>query len=47
MQLLLAVEYCHEHQIVHRDLKMENVMVTRTGDLKLIGAMDAGADSAR
>eukprot|EP00160_Parvularia_atlantis_P000555 Unigene10452_Nuclearia_a/m.31945 Unigene10452_Nuclearia_a/g.31945 ORF Unigene10452_Nuclearia_a/g.31945 Unigene10452_Nuclearia_a/m.31945 type:complete len:264 (-) Unigene10452_Nuclearia_a:44-835(-) len=35
-KLLLAIEYCHSLRVVHRDLKMENVMVTKTGDVKVI-----------
>jgi len=35
-KLLLAIEYCHSLRIVHRDLKMENVMITKNGDVKVI-----------
>jgi len=31
-----AVSYCHALGIVHRDLKMENIMVSSTGDLRLL-----------
>jgi serine/threonine protein kinase/tetratricopeptide (TPR) repeat protein len=31
-----AVEYAHSHQVVHRDLKPANILVTGTGELKLI-----------
>lgn len=34
-QLLSAVEELHRHGIVHRDIKLENVMVRRDGVLKL------------
>ncbi|KAI9915797.1 hypothetical protein PsorP6_008580 [Peronosclerospora sorghi] len=35
-QLLLALEYCHSRNIFHRDLKLENVMITKTMQVKLI-----------
>lgn len=31
-----AVQHAHEHAIVHRDLKPSNVLVTETGDVKLL-----------
>ncbi|CAI5441374.1 unnamed protein product [Caenorhabditis angaria] len=34
--IVLAVEYLHEKLYVHRDLKTENMMLTRQGYLKLI-----------
>lgn len=44
MKLVDAVLYCHECGIAHRDLKTENVLVTRDGtDLRLIGAPAAVA----
>lgn len=36
-QLLDAVEYLHSHQVVHLDLKPDNIMITRIGnDVKII-----------
>jgi serine/threonine protein kinase len=34
-QLLLALQYCHSHAIVHGDVKPENVLVTADGHVKL------------
>lgn len=36
IQLLSAVSYCHENGIVHRDLKIENVLIDTNGDVKLV-----------
>ncbi|KAG1699419.1 hypothetical protein DVH05_012834 [Phytophthora capsici] len=35
-QLLSALEYCHNRNIFHRDLKLENVMITKDLNVKLI-----------
>ena len=34
-QVLLPLEYLHSMSIVHRDLKLENVLVAQDGALKL------------
>lgn len=35
-QLLSALEYCHTRNVFHRDLKLENVMITKDLKVKLI-----------
>lgn len=34
-QLLQAVNFCHTHNCIHRDVKPENILITKTGQLKL------------
>jgi cyclin-dependent kinase len=34
-QLLTGVAYCHLHRVLHRDLKPQNLLINREGDLKL------------
>lgn len=34
-QLLRGVAFCHHHRVLHRDLKPQNLLVNREGDLKL------------
>ncbi|KAI8916037.1 kinase-like domain-containing protein [Gorgonomyces haynaldii] len=35
-QIVSAVEYCHSNSIVHRDLKIENILIDKKGQVKLI-----------
>ncbi|WP_372368900.1 serine/threonine-protein kinase [Candidatus Uabimicrobium sp. HlEnr_7] len=34
-QMGLALEHAHKHQMIHKDIKPENIMVTKTGCAKL------------
>jgi len=34
-QLLTGVTYCHHHRVLHRDLKPQNLLINREGELKL------------
>ncbi|CAG5132090.1 unnamed protein product, partial [Candidula unifasciata] len=34
-QTLLAVNFCHNHNTIHRDVKPENILITRQGQVKL------------
>lgn len=35
-QIVSALDYCHRNNIVHRDLKIENILISKTGDIKII-----------
>ncbi|KAI7833719.1 hypothetical protein BX661DRAFT_177407 [Kickxella alabastrina] len=34
-QMLCGMEYCHNHFVVHRDLKLPNLLLTKNGELKV------------
>jgi len=34
-QLLCAIAFCHENRVLHRDLKPQNLLVNKNGELKL------------
>lgn len=36
VQVLKALQYAHSNLIIHRDLKPSNILVTKTGDVKLL-----------
>jgi len=35
-QILLAINYCHVHDICHRDIKLDNIMIAENLQIKLI-----------
>ncbi|ORZ00968.1 kinase-like domain-containing protein [Syncephalastrum racemosum] len=35
-QIMSALDYCHRNSIVHRDLKIENILISRAGHVKII-----------
>ncbi|KAK6406712.1 Serine/threonine-protein kinase [Elasticomyces elasticus] len=35
-QISSALDYCHRNSIVHRDLKIENILISKNGDIKII-----------
>ena len=34
-QILQGLAYCHAHRVMHRDLKPQNLLVTKEGNIKL------------
>eukprot|EP01052_Picozoa_sp_SAG31_P024756 SAG31_NODE_2128_length_6389_cov_2.933079_2_plen_157_part_00 len=41
-QMCSAVQYCHEQNVVHRDLKLENIVMTNTPDGSFLKITDFG-----
>ncbi|KAI9259868.1 kinase-like domain-containing protein [Sporodiniella umbellata] len=35
-QIVSALDYCHRNSIVHRDLKIENILITKNEEIKII-----------
>ncbi|KAI7865645.1 kinase-like domain-containing protein [Mucor mucedo] len=35
-QIVSALDYCHRNSIVHRDLKIENILISQSGNIKII-----------
>ncbi|KAI9303684.1 hypothetical protein BJ944DRAFT_250481 [Cunninghamella echinulata] len=35
-QIISALDYCHRNSIVHRDLKIENILISSSGHIKII-----------
>ena len=48
-QLIKGLYYCHAHRVLHRDLKPQNLLINKEGNLKLAGTLEdflAGEDAS-
>lgn len=36
-QLIKGLYYCHAHRVLHRDLKPQNLLINKEGNLKIAG----------
>ncbi len=39
-QIISAVEYCHEKNFIHRDLKPDNILLDEGDNVKIAGSID-------
>lgn len=48
-ELVITLQYLHDQNVIYRDLKLENIMIDRTGHIKLVdlgsACLDLGANS--
>lgn len=38
-QLIKGLYYCHAHRVLHRDLKPQNLLINKEGNLKIAGEL--------